>query len=206
MNTCSICRHENREEIDRALLSFGASLRNIAEQYEAAATCLHRHVTNCLAEEYALVRREEAERTFTTIQEIAGVLTGVMRGRMTDLFNEYGRFDIDDIRDRGLGHLIKSVTIEQKRQPRSRRKNAKPRAPADIIKVEMYSRVEAAKALGSMWVKLKINDDANRRVDATRRVAQQNLDEYMGAGLSFDEALAEVERDLPGARVLLNAR
>jgi hypothetical protein len=196
MNTCSICRHPLRREIDRALLSFSPSLRNIAEQYGAATTCLHRHLSNCLQEEVALARREAAERTVTTIQEIAGVLTGVMRGRMTDLFNEHGRFDIDDIRDRGLGGLIKSVTIEQKRDNGN--------APADIIKVEIYSRTDAAKALGGMWIKLKLNEDANRRTDAQRRVAEQNLQEYLSTGLTFDEAMAEVERDLPGARLLLN--
>jgi hypothetical protein len=196
-NTCSICRHEKRAEIDRLLLSFGVSLRNIAEQYEASTTCLHRHLSNCLAEEYALAKREQAERTVTNIQEIAGVLTSVMRGSMTDLFDPNGRFDIDDIRDRGLGGLIKSVTIEQHKS-----KGTAP--PADIIKVEMYSRLDAAKSLASMWVKLKINDDANRRVEAQRQVAQQNLDEYMSVGLSLDEAMAEVERDLPGARLLLN--
>jgi hypothetical protein len=153
-----------------------------------------------LSEEYALAKREQAERTVTSIQEIAGVMAEIMRGDVSDLFNEHGRFDIDDIRERGLGGLIKSVTIEQKRA------NSKGAdcEPADIIKVEMYSRVEAAKALGSMWLKLKLNDDANRRTDARRKVAQQNLDDYMSAGLSFDEALAEVERDLPGARQLLN--
>jgi hypothetical protein len=153
-----------------------------------------------LAEEYALAKRERGERTVTSIQEIAGVMTEIMRGDMSDLFNEGGRFDIDDIRTRRLGGLIKSVTIEQKRAY----KNGADCEPADIIKIEMYSRLEAAKALGGMWLKLKINDDANRRTDALRRVAQQNLDDYMSAGLTFDEALAEVERDLPGARLLLN--
>jgi hypothetical protein len=196
-NTCTVYRHPTRADIDRALLSFNTPLRNIAEQYDAATTCLHRHLNNCLSEEYALAKREQAERTVTTIQEIAGVLTSVMRGQMTDLFNEHGRFDLDDIRDRGLGGLIKSVTIEQKPN------NSEP---ADIIKVEMYSRVDAAKALASMWVKLKINDDANRRIDAQRRVAEQNLQDYMSAGLSFDEAIIEVERDLPGARQLLNGK
>lgn len=201
-NTCSICRHKERASIDRALLSPCGSLRNIAEQFGAATTCLHRHLSNCLCEDVALVRREQAERTTTSIQEIAGVLTEVMRGKVTDLFDARGRFDIEDIKDRGLGGLIKSVTIEQKRETGGTRK--KKSAPVDVIKVEMYSRLDAAKALGSMWVKLKLNEDANRRTDAQRRVAQQNLDEYMGAGLSFDEALMEVERDLPGARVLLN--
>jgi hypothetical protein len=199
-NTCTICTHPQRNNIDRALLSFTSSYRNIAQQFDLEDhTCLHRHLSKHLAEEYALAKREQAERTVTNIQEIAGVLTGVMRGSMTDLFDSHGRFDIDDIRERGLGHLIKSVTIEQKRG------NGEAHSPADIIRVEMYSRVDAAKALGSMWLKLKINDDANRRVDATRRVAQQNLDEYMSAGLTLDEAMAEVERDLPGARLLLNA-
>lgn len=201
-NTCSICRHKKRGDIDRALLSPCGSLRNIAKQYGIPDhTCLHRHLSNCLSEEVALVRREQAERTVTSIQEIAGVLTEVMRGRLPDLFDEHGRFDLDDIKARGLGGLIKSVTIEQKRQTGKKRQ-----APADIIRIETYSRVDAAKALGSMWVKLKINDDANRRVDAQRRVAQQNLEEYLNAGLSFEDALIEVERDLPGARVLLNGK
>ena len=195
---CTICTHPKRDDIDRALLSFSASYRNIAQQFELEDhTSLHRHLSNCLPEEYALAKREQAERTVTNIQEIAGVLTQIMRGNMTDLFDSHGRFDIDDIRDRGLGGLIKSVTIEQQKSNGT--------APsADIIKVEMYSRLDAAKSLASMWVKLKINDDANRRVVAQRQVARQNLEEYMSVGLSFDEAIVEVERDLPGARLLLN--
>ena len=200
-NTCSICRHPERDGINRSLLSFASSLRNIAQQYGLEDhTCLYRHQSTCLAEEYALARREQAERTLVTIQEVMGVLAGIIRGQMTDLFNEHGRFDIDDIRDRGLGGLIKSVTIEQKRA----NGNSADQKPAEIIKVETYSRLEAAKTLAGMWTKLKISDDANRRVDARRRAAQQSLEEYMGVGLGYDEALAEVERDLPGARSLLN--
>jgi hypothetical protein len=150
-----------------------------------------------LAEEYALAKRERAERTVTTIEEITGTLTRIMRGDMSDLFNEEGRLDLDDIRERGSGGLIKTVTIEQKP------KNGTAE-PAHIIKVEMYSALDAAKSLGSMWVKLKINDDANRRMAAQRRVAEQNLKDYMEAGLTFDEAITEVERDLPGARRLLH--
>lgn len=55
-----------------------------------------------------------------------------------------------------------------------------------------------------MWVKLNLNDDANRRLEAQKQVAWQNLEDYMSIGLSFDEAIIEVERDLPGARLLLN--
>jgi hypothetical protein len=196
---CSICTHPQRDDIDRALLSFTSSYRNIAQQFGLTDhTCLHRHLSNHLAEEYALARRERAERTVTTIQEIAGSLTEIMRSDISDLFDEHGRISIDDIRERGLGGFIKSITVEQKRANGTAE-------PADIIKIEGYSRLDAMKALGSMWVKLKINDDANRRTAAQRRVAQQNLDDYMNAGLSLDEAMIEVERNLPGARALLNA-
>ena len=162
-----------------------------------ATTCLHRHLNNCLIEEYALAKREQAERTVTTIQEIAGSMAEIMRSDISDLFDEHGRISIDDIRERGLGRFIKSITVEQKKANGTAE-------PAEIIKIETYSRLEAMKSLGNMWVKLKINDDANRRIDARSRVAQQNLDDYMTAGLSFDEAIIEVERDLPGARKLLN--
>jgi hypothetical protein len=198
-NTCSVCRHPLRGEIDRDLLSFNTSLRNIAQQYELEDhTCLHRHLNSCLSEEYALAKREQAERTVTTIQEIAGSMAEIMRSDISDLFDEHGRISIDDIRERGLGRFIKSITVEQKKANGTAE-------PAEIIKIETYSRLEAMKSLGSIWVKLKINDDANRRVDARRRVAQQNLDDYMSAGLSFEDAIIEVERDLPGARALLNA-
>ena len=40
--TCTICRHEKRQEIDQALLD-GGSLRNIAQQYATSPWALHRH-------------------------------------------------------------------------------------------------------------------------------------------------------------------
>lgn len=181
------------------MLSFNASLRNIAEWYGVATTCLHIHLSNCLSEEYALAKREQAERTVTTIQEIAGSMAEIMRSDISDLFDEHGRISMDDIRERGLGRFIKSITVEQKKANGTAE-------PAEIIKIETYSRLEAMKSLGNIWLKLKINDDANRRIDARRRVAQQNLDDYMNAGLSFEDALLEVERDLPGARQLLEPR
>lgn len=196
---CSICTHPKRHQIDRALLSFNNSYRAIADDFGLEDhTCLYRHLSNHLAEEYALAKREQAERTVTTIQEIAGSMAEIMRSDISDLFDERGRISIDDIRERGLGRFIKSITVEQKKANGTAE-------PAEIIKIETYSRLEAMKSLGAMWTKLKINDDANRRVAAQIRVAKQNLDDYMSAGLSFEDAIIEVERDLPGARALLNA-
>lgn len=197
---CLICTHGERDKIDRALISFTLSLRDIADQFGLANHVgLYRHLNKCLSEEYALAKRDRAEQTITTIQEIAGGMTEIMRFDPSELFDDQGRFDINDIRSRGLGHMIKSFTIEQKKANGTEE-------PAQVIKFETYSRLDAMKALGSMWIKLKINDDANRRLNAQRRVAEQNLKDYMSAGLSFEDAIIEVERDLPGARKLLDGR
>ncbi|HEY8692237.1 MAG TPA: hypothetical protein VIR57_05785 [Chloroflexota bacterium] len=40
--TCSVCAHNQRAEIDRALIA-GGSFRNIAEQFGTSATALFRH-------------------------------------------------------------------------------------------------------------------------------------------------------------------
>ena len=77
--TCTICTHPKRDDIDRALLSFNSSYRKLAEQLGLSDhNSLHRHLTNCLAEEYAFAKREQAERTVTTIQEIAGSMAEIM--------------------------------------------------------------------------------------------------------------------------------
>ena len=55
---CTICRHEGREAIDRALLG-GETLRNIAERYGVSTTALHRHKARDISK--ALVRAAEAQ-------------------------------------------------------------------------------------------------------------------------------------------------
>lgn len=53
---CTICRHGERAEIDRALVS-GEALRNIAERHGLSATALHRHKSEHIAA--AMVRAAE---------------------------------------------------------------------------------------------------------------------------------------------------
>jgi hypothetical protein len=50
MMTCSICRHEQRSQIDAALIR-SDSLRNIAKQFGTSATALHRHKAEHIAEQ-----------------------------------------------------------------------------------------------------------------------------------------------------------
>ena len=48
--TCSICKHQKRSEIDAALVS-PDSLRTIAKRFETSAAALHRHRSTCIFEQ-----------------------------------------------------------------------------------------------------------------------------------------------------------
>lgn len=56
--TCSVCKHEDLESINQALLA-NESLRNIAEQFPLSTTALHRHKKSHLPA--ALVKAQEAQ-------------------------------------------------------------------------------------------------------------------------------------------------
>jgi len=56
--TCKICRHDKREEIDRALLA-GESFRNIAKRFGISTSSLVRHKTKDIP--LALSKAHEAE-------------------------------------------------------------------------------------------------------------------------------------------------
>ena len=76
--TCTICRHEKRDDIDRALLD-GESFRNIARRTATSATALCRHKTQHIPRSLAL-----AKETAEEIQ--AGTLFERLRavGRVTE--------------------------------------------------------------------------------------------------------------------------
>jgi hypothetical protein len=48
--TCSVCRHEQRSQIDAALIR-SDSLRNIAKQFGTSAAALHRHRNACVRDQ-----------------------------------------------------------------------------------------------------------------------------------------------------------
>jgi hypothetical protein len=75
---CTICRHEKRDDIDRALLD-GESFRNIARRTATSATALCRHKTQHIPRSLAL-----AKETAEEIQ--AGTLFERLRsvGRVTE--------------------------------------------------------------------------------------------------------------------------
>ena len=75
---CTICRHEKRDDIDRALLD-GESFRNIARRTATSATALCRHKTQHIPRSLALAKE--------TVEELqAGTLFERLRsvGRVTE--------------------------------------------------------------------------------------------------------------------------
>ena len=66
--TCTICRHERRNEIDQALLDC-ESLRNIARRTGTSTTALHRHKTQHIPTSLALAKETAEEIQAGTLLE-----------------------------------------------------------------------------------------------------------------------------------------
>ena len=78
--TCSICRHPEREQIDKAILA-GDSMRNIAKRYGSTEATIHRHKKHL--PEYLILAKEAEQAT-----------------RADDLMQ-----DLQDLRERALSLL-----------------------------------------------------------------------------------------------------
>ena len=66
--TCTICRHERRNEIDQALLDC-ESLRNIARRTGTSTTALHRHKTQHIPRSLVLAKETVEELQAGTLFE-----------------------------------------------------------------------------------------------------------------------------------------
>jgi hypothetical protein len=56
-NTCSICRHSKRKEIESALAA-GQSLRDIAGRFQVGKSSVERHAADCIPYVLSKARRE----------------------------------------------------------------------------------------------------------------------------------------------------
>ncbi len=59
MNTCTVCRHDDRDAIDKALIA-GQAVRHIAAQYGLTPTSLQRHKVHIGPRLARALKREEA--------------------------------------------------------------------------------------------------------------------------------------------------
>jgi hypothetical protein len=102
--------------------------------------------------------------------EILGRLADRARADITELLDEHGRFDLVDIRNRGLGHLIKSVTVRQERTNPGARDEA-PRC-AEVIRVELHDAQKSDEILGRYlgMERTPVNVSVNLSLDEQRQV------------------------------------
>jgi phage terminase small subunit len=82
-------------------------------------------------------RVEESE---VASNEVIGTLASQMRADVTTLFNESNGFDIQTIKEKGLGHLIKKIKV--RREWESGKDEEK--IPVDVIELELHSQQAAA--------------------------------------------------------------
>ena len=94
---------------------------------EALAVTGHRTLRNAKVQNAIRNRMAEAQ---VASHEVIGTLASHQRGDITDFLDDDGRFDLSVIRQRGLGHLIKSIIVRQERNSDT---------PAEIIKIELYN-------------------------------------------------------------------
>jgi hypothetical protein len=107
--TCTICRHEKRDDIDRALLD-GESFRNIAGRTATSAAALCRHKAQHIPRKLAL-----AKETAEEVQ--AGTLFERLRGagRATqEILSEARSTKNHIIALRAIGHIEQQIELEAK--------------------------------------------------------------------------------------------
>jgi hypothetical protein len=80
--TCTICRHQRRNEIDGALVE-GESLRNIAKRTETSATALHRHKAQHIPKSLVLAQETaeevQAGTLFERLRSVGRVTQEILR-------------------------------------------------------------------------------------------------------------------------------
>lgn len=116
------------------------------------------------------IRRWVELGTEIQAREILGRLGDRARADITELLDEHGRFDLVDIRNRGLGHLIKSVTVRQERTNPGAR-DEEPRY-ADVIRIELHDGQKSDEILGKYlgMERTPVNLSVNVSLDEQRQV------------------------------------
>lgn len=118
--------------------------------------------------------------------EVIGTLASQMRGDITELFNEHNGFTIEEIRSKGLGHLIKKVKLRREWEDVG---EDEAKVPVDIIELEFHSSQAAAVQLCKV---LGIErEPAPNDSDAKRELARVMLEKRM-VSCTREEAIEEL--------------
>jgi hypothetical protein len=117
-----------------------------------------------------------------TAAEVVGTLASHLRADVTDLFDDTGVLDLQTIRERGLGHLIKKIKRTRRYEGRG-----EEREPVDELEIEVNNQQSAANQLCKV---LGIEKEPVRDPD----VKWQEIAEHLSA--QFNVPIEQVRRDL----------
>lgn len=116
--TCTVCRHEDREAIDFALLS-GQSLRDIARRHGVSKDAVQRHGQAHVSPALAVVRRDRATRGARTVlervEELCERAEGILTAAEADAKPSLSLQAIRELR--GLVELLGKLTGELDERP-----------------------------------------------------------------------------------------
>jgi len=123
-----------------------------------------------------------------TAAEVIGTLASHLRADVTDLFDETGILDLQTIRERGLGHLIKKIKRTRRYEGRG-----EDRQPVDELEIEVNNQQSAAVQLS------RILGLEKQPADNPKNTAQWNeIAEKLAETYGFP--LEQVKRDMTAKR------
>jgi hypothetical protein len=117
--TCSVCAHEQRREIDAALLN-ETPLRNIAQRYGTSATALHRHREHLPRQLVKAREQEDVSQAIDVIKQlkaINGATLAILKEARDDKNGELALKAVDriqrqlELQAKLLGELQQEGTI-----------------------------------------------------------------------------------------------
>jgi phage terminase small subunit len=118
--------------------------------------------------------KERLAEEDVTADEVKKTLASQMRSDVTDLFTEDGGFDLQTIKDRKIGHLIKKIKVRREYE----RGVGDEKIPVDVIEIEGYSSQAAATQLSKILgieQQQKTNDiDAAKWLERAERLAKKH--------------------------------
>jgi hypothetical protein len=128
----------------KAYRDAGYKSTQFAAEANASRLLSNDRVSRAIAERRAALRKVAD----VTAQEVIATLASFMRGNVIDLLDAKGDFNVAHIREKKLGHLLRSVTIRrEKSELRLDKKNRKRRIDIDVIRVEIEPKLGAANQL-----------------------------------------------------------
>lgn len=140
------------------------------------------------------IRARVAEAGVET-NEVIGTLASQMRCDGTEFLSDSGGFSVGDIRNRGLGHLIRKMKLRRVMEPGQ----DEEKIPVDIIELEFHSSQQAAIQLCKV---LGIEKQPAENPETLRREIERLAQEY---GVDAERVAADLKRLRPGLKLVKTA-